>query len=334
MITYFSDITFKHPHFFWLMILVPLMIVYFIRIKRKTRPRILISTVESFHRHKPTIRQRLVSLPIILRCIAVALMIVALARPQSNSKASNITSEGISIVVSLDISESMLAEDLRPNRIEAAKKVAIDFITARPNDLIGLVTFSGESFTQCPLTNDHSVITGLMKDIHTGMLAPGTAIGEGLATAVARVKDSKTKNKVVILITDGVNNAGSVHPLTAGEIARTFGIRVYTIGVGTKGTAPWPRRTPLGIQYQNVDVEIDEDLLTEIAQSTDAKYFRAMDNKNLRTIFSEIDQLEKTKIEVTEFKRYTEEYLPWLLLSFMLFALELLLRYTWLRTLP
>jgi Ca-activated chloride channel family protein len=228
----------------------------------------------------------------------------------------------------------MLAEDFRPNRIEAAKKVATDFIEGRPNDLIGLVIFSGESFTQCPITSDHSVIINLMKDVRTGLMAQGTAIGEGLATAVARVKDSKTKNKVIILITDGVNNAGSVPPLTAGEIANTFGIRVYSIGVGTKGTAPYPMQTPFGKQYQNVEVQIDEDLLTQIAQSTDGKYFRATNNKKLQTIFEEIDKMEKTKIEVTEFKRYTEEYLPWLLAAFILFALELLLRYTWLRTLP
>ena len=199
MMSYFNDITFKNPEMFWLFIFLPLMIYYFFSVKRKTRPRILISSTEAFQRYRPTLRQRLVNLPIILRCLAVALMIVALARPQSSSKASNVTTEGISIVVSLDISESMLAEDLRPNRIEAAKKVAVDFIGGRPTDLIGLVIFGGEAFTQCPLTSDHAVITNLMKDIETGMLAQGTAIGEGLATAVARVKDAKTKNKVIIL---------------------------------------------------------------------------------------------------------------------------------------
>ncbi len=332
--SYFNDITFKNPEFFWLMILFPLMIYYFITVKRKTRTRILISSTEAFHKYKPTLRQRLINLPIVLRCISVVLIIVALARPQSSSRASNVTTDGISIVVALDISESMLAEDFRPNRIEAAKKVAAEFVAGRPNDLIGLVIFGGEAFTQCPLTSDHAVISNLMRDIKTGLLAQGTAIGEGLATAVARVKDSKTKNKVIILITDGVNNSGSVPPLTAGEIARTFGIRVYTIGVGTKGTAPYPMQTPFGRQYQNVEVQIDEELLTQIAQSTDGKYFRATNNKKLQSIFEEIDKMEKTKIEVTEFKRYTEEYLPWLLIAFVLFALELLLRYTWLRTLP
>ena len=334
MINYFHDITFKNPEFFWLLFFLPCMIFYFLRVKRKTRPRILISTTEAFQNYKPTIRQRLTNLPIILRCITVCLIVTALARPQSSSRGSNVTTEGISIVLALDLSESMLAEDLRPNRIEAAKKVAIDFINGRPNDLIGLVVFGGESFTQCPITSDHSVICNMMPDIKTGMLAQGTAIGEGLATAVARIKDSKSKSKVVILITDGVNNVGAIPPLTAGEIARTFGVRVYTIGVGTKGMAPYPFKTPFGTQYQNVEVQIDEELLTSIAQSTDAKYFRATNTKKLEAIFAEIDKMEKTKTEITEFRQYTEEYLPWLIAAFVLFALELLLRYSWLRTLP
>lgn len=334
MMQYFHDITFRDPEFFWLLLLLPLMIFYFWKIKRKTRPRILISSTESFQHYKPTIRQRLINAPIVLRYLSVILLIVALARPQSSSRGSNTTTEGISIVIALDISESMLAEDFRPNRIEAAKKVAQEFIEGRPNDVIGLVIFGGEAFTQCPITSDHSVIFNLMHDIKTGMLAQGTAIGEGLATAVARIKDSKAKSKVIILITDGVNNSGSVPPLTAGEIARTFGIRVYAIGVGTNGTAPYPIKTPFGTQYQNMEVQIDEDLLNQIAQSTDGKYFRATNNKKLAAIFKEIDKMEKTKIEVTEFKRYTEEYLPWLLVAFVLFIIELTLRYTWLRALP
>ena len=266
MINYFQDITFKNPEAFWLLLLVPMMIFYFLKFKRKTRPRVLISSTEPFQHYKPTLRQRLVNMPIILRCFSVGLLIVALARPQSSSRGSNTTTEGISIITALDISESMLAEDFRPNRIEAAKKLALEFIEGRPNDLIGLVVFGGESFTQCPITSDHSVIFNLMHDIKTGMLAQGTAIGEGLATAVARIKDSKSKSKVIILITDGVNNSGSIPPLTAGEIARTFGVRVYTIGVGTKGMAPYPVQTPFGVQYQNVEVQIDEELLTQIAQ--------------------------------------------------------------------
>ncbi len=334
MLSYFNDITFKHPHVFWLFIVVPLMILYYWKVKRNHRPRINISSTEAFRNYRPTLRQRLLNLPIILRVLAVCFMIVALARPQSSSRGSNVTSEGISIVVALDISTSMLAEDFKPNRIESAKRVAMDFIEGRPNDLIGLVIFSGESFTQCPITSDHAVIKNLMHDVKTGMLQDGTAIGEGLATAVARVKDSKTKSKAIILITDGVSNMGSVPPLTAGEIAKTFGIRVYAVGVGTKGMAPYPVQTPFGTQYQNMEVQIDEDLLTQIASATDGKYFRATNNKKLQAIFQEIDKMEKTKIEVTEFKRYTEEYLPWLLVACLFIVLELLMRYTWLRNLP
>jgi Ca-activated chloride channel family protein len=275
-----------------------------------------------------------VNLPLIFRFVTITFLIVALARPQSSSSSSNVTTEGISIVVALDISTSMLAEDFRPNRIEAAKKVALDFIDGRPNDLIGLVIFSGESFTQCPITSDHSVLRNLMKDIKPGMLEDGTAIGEGLATAVSRLKDAKTKSKVIVLITDGVNNAGSIPPATAGEIAKTFGIRVYSIGVGTKGMAPYPFKTPFGIQYQNMEVQIDEDLLTQVAGNTDGKYFRATNNKALEGVFKEIDRMEKSKIEVTEFNRHTEEYLPFALIALSFFVAELILRYTVLKSLP
>ena len=334
MSNYFNDITFKHPHLLWLLVLVPLMVFYYLKIKRYHRPRISISSTEAFQNYKPTLRQRLLNLPIVLRVLAVSLMIVGLARPQSSSHGSNVTTEGISIVIALDISTSMLAEDFKPNRIEAAKRVAMDFIEGRPNDLIGLVVFSGESFTQCPITTDHAVIKNLMHDVKTGMIQDGTAIGDGLATAIARVKDSKTKSKAVILITDGVSNMGSVPPLTAGEIAKTFGVRVYSVGVGTQGMAPYPVPTPFGTQYQNMPVQIDESLLSQIAQETEGKYFRATNNKKLQAIFQEIDKMEKTKIEVTEFKRYTEEYLPWALAACVLIVLELFIRYTWLRNLP
>ncbi len=332
--TFFHDINFKYPDFLFLLILIPLMGWYFWKVKRLQRTRISISSTEAFRHYRLTLRQRLINLPIFFRMITIALIIVALARPQSSSRASNVTTEGISIVVALDISTSMLAEDFRPNRIEAAKRVAMDFIEGRPNDLIGLVIFSGESFSQCPITSDHSVLINLMKDIKPGMLLDGTAIGEGLATAVTRLKDAKTRSKVIVLITDGVNNQGSIPPLTAGEIAKTFGIRVYTIGVGTRGMAPYPFKTPFGTQYQNMEVQIDEALLTQIAESTDGKYFRATNNKKLQAIFEEIDRMEKSKIEVTEFKRYTEEYFPFALLALVFFMLEITLRYTWLRSLP
>lgn len=334
MWTDFSIIHFKHPEYFWLLLLLPLLIYYFFRYKLKSRPRIRISSVDAFRNFQPSLRQRLLHLPFVLRMLALSLLIVALARPQSSSSASSVKTEGISIVLAVDISSSMLAEDFRPNRIEAAKKVALDFIDARPNDLIGLVVFSGESFTQCPITSDHSVIRNLMKDIKSGMLKDGTAIGEGLATAISRVKDAPTKSKVVVVITDGVNNAGSIPPLTAGEIARTFGIRVYSIGVGTRGMAPYPVKTIFGVQYQNMEVQIDEDLLSSIAESTDGRYYRAVNNKRLEAIFREIDKLEKSKIEVTEFKRYSEEYLPFALVACLLFLIEMVLRYTWLKSIP
>ncbi len=329
-----SSFTFKHPQFFWLLLLVPLMAAYYWKVKRFTRPVVKISSTDAFRNYPKSWKQRLVNLPLIFRFVTITFLIVALARPQSTSSSSNVTTEGISIVVALDISTSMLAEDFRPNRIEAAKKVALDFIDGRPNDLIGLVIFSGESFTQCPITSDHSVLRNLMKDIKPGMLEDGTAIGEGLATAVSRLKDAKTKSKVIVLITDGVNNAGSIPPATAGEIAKTFGIRVYSIGVGTKGMAPYPFKTPFGIQYQNMEVQIDEDLLTQVAGNTDGKYFRATNNKALEGVFKEIDRMEKSKIEVTEFNRHTEEYLPFALIALSFFVAELILRYTVLKSLP
>ena len=330
----FASMHFKNPELLWLLVLVPVIIVYFWKIKRNRRTQIRISSTEAFKNYRPSLKQRMVNLPFILRLLAMSLLVVALARPQSSSRASNVKTEGISVVIALDISSSMLAEDFKPNRIEAAKKVALDFIDGRPNDLIGLVIFSGQSFTQCPLTSDHAVLKNLLKDIKSGMVKDGTAIGEGLATSVSSIKDAPTKSKVVVLITDGVNNSGSIAPLTAGEIALTFGVRVYSIGVGTRGMAPYPVQTLFGVQYQNMEVQIDEDLLTAVADATDGRYYRAVNNRRLEAIFAEIDKLEKSKIEITEFKRYTEEYLPFALLAGLLFMLELVLRYAWLRSLP
>ncbi len=240
----------------------------------------------------------------------------------------NVTTEGIDIVLATDISGSMLAEDFRPNRIEAAKRVVSDFVSGRPNDRIALVIFSGESFTQCPLTLDHAVLLNLLKDVRSGMVEDGTAIGMGLATSVSRLKDSKAKSRVIILLTDGVNNRGFIDPLTAAGIAQSFGIRVYTIGVGTIGTAPYPVQTPFGVQYQNVPVEIDEALLMKIAVQTGGQYFRATDNKKLKAIYDEIDRLEKTKIEVTQFRRHSEEFYATAGLAGLLLLLELLLSHT------
>jgi Ca-activated chloride channel family protein len=238
------------------------------------------------------------------------------------------------MVMALDISTSMLAEDLKPNRIEAAKKVAQQFIDNRPNDRIGLVIFSGESFTQCPITSDHAVIRNLMKNIESGLLVDGTAIGDGLATAVNRIKASRSKSKVIILLTDGVNNVGFLDPLTAGDIAKAFNIRVYTIGVGTQGLAPYPMKTPFGIAYQNVPVDIDEGVLKQIASETGGKYFRATNTASLKEVYAEIDKMEKTKISVTEFRNRTEEFYPLVLLALLFLLLESVLKYTLFKSLP
>ena len=327
-------IKFANPFFFLLFLLVPVMIGFYFFYLNKKRTQIQFPGFENFDGMRPSFRQRFHYLPFILKLAAFSLAIIALARPQSSLSGRDIKTEGIDIMMALDISSSMLAEDLKPNRIEAAKKVAIDFIDSRPNDRIGLVVFGGESFTQCPLTTDHSVLKNLFAGIQSGILAEGTAIGEGLGTAVNRVRNSKAKSKVVILLTDGENNAGSIAPETAGEIAKTFGIRVYTIGVGTRGMAPYPFKTPFGIQYQNVEVQIDEAVLKKIANETDGKYFRATNTSKLKEIYSEIDKLEKTKIDVTEFHNYTEEFYPFALGALLLLILDIILTYTLFKKLP
>lgn len=267
-------------------------------------------------------------LGIVLRSLALVALIVALARQQSSLSWQNSTTEGIDIMIASDISGSMLAEDFHPNRLEAGKDIAIDFIKDRPNDRIGLVIFSGESFTQCPLTIDHDVLINLYHDIKNGMIEDGTAIGMGLATAVNRLKDSQVKSKVVILLTDGSNNTGSIPPITAAEIAKQFGIRVYTVGLGTRGYAPYPVQTPIGIQYQQVPVDVDEGTLTKIANITGGKYFRATNNKTLKNIYEQIDKLEKAKIDVTQYHKKTELFLPLALIALLLLALEFLLKNT------
>jgi Ca-activated chloride channel family protein len=327
-------ITFAQPYFLWLLLLIPLLIAAQIFYAKRKKIEVRFSSFNNFLGYVPTVRQRLQILPFIFRLLAATAIIVALARPQSSSSGQNVTTEGIDIVIAFDISSSMLAEDLKPNRIEAAKKVAEQFIDGRPNDRIGLVIFSGESFTQCPLTADHAVLKNLFQGIQSGMLTDGTAIGEGLATAVNRIKDSKSKSKVIILLTDGVNNLGSVAPVTAGEIAKTFGIRVYTIGVGTQGMAPYPVKTPFGIQYQNMEVQIDEEILKQIADDTGGKYFRATSTSKLKNIYSDIDQLEKTKIAVSEFRHKAEEFYPLALLAVLFLGLEVILKYSVLKTLP
>lgn len=266
-----------------------------------------------------------------LRCLAVAFLVIVLARPQKTDRFQDVTTEGIDIMLALDISGSMLARDFKPDRLEASKNVATQFISGRPYDRVGLVVFSGESFTQCPLTTDHAVLINLLREIQSGMIEDGTAIGNGLATAINRIKDSEAVSKVIILLTDGVNNRGDIAPSTAADIAKTFGIRVYTIGVGTRGTAPYPVQTPYGVQYQNMPVEIDEDVLREIALKTGGTYFRATDNDKLIQVYSEIDELEKSKIDVRQFTRKEEKFLLPALIAFILIAVEIFSRLALLR---
>ena len=326
---------FANPHYLYLLLLLIPLVAWYILKLRKKQASLQVSTMQAFDTPRATtLKVYLRHLPFVLRMIAVAVIIVILARPQSTNRWENRNTEGIDIMLVMDVSTSMLAEDLKPNRIEASKNVAAAFINGRPNDNIGLVVFAGESFTQCPLTADHAVLLNLFKDIHSGIIEDGTAIGLGLANAVSRIKDSKAISRVIILLTDGVNNRGEIAPVTASEIARTFGIRVYTIGVGTRGEAMYPFQSPFGIQRRPVPVEIDEDILKQMASITGGQYFRATDNSSLKSIYQEIDQLEKTKINVQKYDKKKEEYLPLALLVFALLLFELLLRNTLLRNIP
>ena len=326
--------TFLHPYFFYLLLLLIPLTGWYIWKQRELNASLQISSLKGFSKIRKSRKTYLRHVPFGLRCLTFIFLTIALARPQSTDSLRNVTTEGIDIIVSLDVSGSMLAMDFEPNRLEAAKDVATDFISGRPNDKMGLVIFAAESFTQCPLTIDHAVLTNLTRDVQTGILQDGTAIGLGLSTAVSRIKDSDAKSKVIILLTDGVNNRGEIHPLTAAEIAKSFGIRVYTIGVGSHGTAPYPVNTVFGQQVQDMEVKIDEDMLREIANTTGGQYFRATDKEKLRAIYEEIDQMEKTKIEVKEYSKRTEEFIPFALLALAFLLMEILLRNTILRNLP
>lgn len=262
------------------------------------------------------------------RILALSALIIILARPQSTDKWETRKTEGVDIVIALDISGSMLAEDFKPNRIDAAKEIGMEFVSSRPDDRMGLVVFAGESFTQCPLTIDHGVLMNLFSEVKSGWIEDGTAIGMGLATAVNRLKDSKAVSKVIILLTDGVNNMGNVSPVAAAEFAVEYGIRVYTVGIGKNGMAPYPFQTPFGIQYQNVEVKIDEDVLKKIAEQTGGKYFRATDNERLREIYKEIDSLEKTQLEVRSYSQPREEFGIIMIIALAFLALEQILGLT------
>jgi len=319
-----NDISFTNPEFFWAFLLIPILLVWYILRNRKLQGSIKITSLNTFSDLKTNISRHSI---IALRCLGLAALITAIARPQTSLSWQNVTTEGIDIVIALDISGSMLAEDFRPNRLEASKEVAMDFIAERPNDRIGLVIYGGESFTQCPLTSDHDVLLNLFGGIQNGMIEDGTAIGMGLATAVNRLKDSEAKSKVVILLTDGSNNSGSIPPVTAAEIAREFGVRVYTVGVGSMGEARMPFQDQFGrIQYQNVPVRIDEKTLKDIASIADGKYFRATDKNKLENIYKEIDKLEKSKINVTDYKKKSEHFWPFASLAAALLLLEFLLK--------
>ena len=324
--------TFANPEYLFLLLLLLPIVGWYIYELRKSDASVQVSDTRVLAAQPKSIRIWLLHVPFVLRIAVITLISIALARPQLTNKWSSQSTEGIDIMMALDISGTMLAEDLRPNRLEAAKKVASDFVVARPNDQIGLVVFAGESFTQCPLTTDHAVLVNLFKSVEYGMVEDGTAIGLGLANAVNRMKDSETKSKVIILLTDGSNNRGDIDPQTAAEIAKTYGIRVYTIGVGSYGQARVPVQTPIGKQYITMDNEFDETTLRSIAETTGGQYFRAKDNTSLKAIYDQIDQMEKTKLRVREFSKHTENFMPFLYAALICLLLELIIRYFVLRT--
>lgn len=323
--------TFNNPgYLFLLLLLIPIIVWYIIEI-RKSDASIQLSDTSAAKSHVST-RIYLLHLPFVLRVLCITLLSIALARPQLHDNWASASTEGIDIMMAIDVSTSMKAMDLKPNRLEAAKNVASEFIINRNNDNIGLVVFAGESFTQCPLTTDHAALVNLFKSVDFGLIEDGTAIGLGLANAVNRMKDSPTVSKVIILLTDGSNNRGDIAPMTAAEIAKTFGIRVYTIGVGRSGEVPYPVPTPYGTQIQNISSQFDETTLRNIASATGGSYFRATDNNSLKAIYEEIDQMEKSKIRVREFSKRTENFAPFLWAALACLILELILRYWVLRT--
>ena len=325
---------FANPELLWLLtVLIPMTALYVWR-ERKGGATLKISSVMPLHNAPETLKYYVRHLPYVLRFIGIGLLVVALARPQNTERGSSTKTEGIDIVLAMDVSTSMLARDFSPNRIVAAKDVAAKFIADRTNDRMSIVVFAGESFTQSPLTTDKSTLQTLLGQIDAGMIEDGTAIGNGLSTAINRLRESNAKSKVVILLTDGVNNAGQVSPIMAADIAAEYGIKVYTIGVGSRGTAPYPVNIMGSVHYMPIPVEIDEDILTDIASRTGGEYFRATDVKTLSAIYERINEMEKTLIETSEFTRYNELAGRFMLLGFIALALEFLTRYLWLRRLP
>ncbi|MBR5038636.1 MAG: VWA domain-containing protein [Prevotella sp.] len=321
-----------------LLLLIPY-IIWYLLYRKKSEPTIQMSDTFAYRYAPKSLRQRLVWLPALLRMITFVLIVLVLARPQTHDSWGKRTSEGIDIMLAMDVSTSMLAQDLKPNRIEAAKSVAAEFISGRPDDNIGLTIFAGEAFTQCPMTTDHTSLLTLLKDVRTdiaerGLIEDGTAIGMGLANAVSRLKDSKTKSKVVILLTDGSNNMGDISPLTAAQIAKSLGIRVYTIAVGSKKVAPYPMQVGGTIQYVNVRVDVDTKTLSDIAATAEGHFYRATNTAELKKIYQDIDKLEKTKMEVKKFSKHYEAYQPFAIAAILCLLLEIILRITWFRRIP
>ena len=325
-------------YFLLLLLLIPYLLWYFLY-RKKSEPTMQMSDTYAYRFAPKSWRMRIINLPMLLRCLTFIFVVIALARPQTHNSWDSRETEGIDIMLAMDVSTSMLAEDLKPNRIEAAKQVAAEFIIGRPDDNIGLSIFAGEAFTQCPMTTDHTSLLNLLQNGRTdiaarGLIEDGTAIGMGLANAVSRLKESKAKSKVVILLTDGSNNRGDISPMTAAEIAKSLGIRVYTIGVGTNKVAPYPMPVAGGVQYVNIPVEIDTKTLSEIAAATEGDFYRATNTKELRNIYKEIDQLEKSKLNVKKFSKRYEAYQPFALAAIIALLLELLLRITIFRRIP
>ena len=325
-------------YFILLALLIPYVLWYLLR-RKKSEPTMRVSSTIAYHDAPISFRQRLVHAPMVLRCLCFVMLVCVLARPQTHNAWDSKSVEGIDIMLAMDVSTSMLAEDLKPNRMEAAKNVAAEFISGRPNDNIGLTIFAGESFTQCPMTTDHTSLLNLLGAVRTdiaarGIISDGTAIGMGLANAVSRLKTSKAKSKVIILLTDGSNNMGDISPMTSAEIARSLGIRVYTVAVGTNKVAPYPVPVAGGVQYVNMPVEIDTQTLSKIAETTNGNSYRATNNRELVRIYKDIDKLEKTKMDVKRFSKRYEAYQPFAIAAFLLLLLEVLLRITVLRRIP
>ena len=316
---------FEYPHLLWLLAVPALLVLRYLWVELKDRrAHLRVSALDAWKAGGRSALEWIRHLPFLLRTAALVLLVVAIARPRSSTQVEKVDTEGIDIVFAMDVSTSMLARDFSPDRLSAAKDIAIEFIAQRPSDRMGIVVFAGESYTQCPLTTDRATLINLMKDVQTDLIEDGTAIGNGLATAVARMKDSDAKSRVIILLTDGVNNMGEIDPSMAADIAKTYGIRVYTIGVGANGTAPYPVQTPWGIELQNMPVEIDEPLLKGIADGTGGRYFRATDNTKLAEIYGEIGQMEKTRTSVDSFPVYKDLFKNYALAALLCLLLELL----------